>query len=1080
MTALYPPSTRFFAAIFGNEPSALAGAGIYDNEAAGRAAVADGYIFAAISASGSGYIDLWKKVNSGSSTLLKTYPSLAEFEAARDATIAAKDDAEAAAVLTAADREQTGEDAAAAAASAASAAASANSIGSAEEEAAASAAAALDHLNATAAERLIAVNAAGLAVEARDDAIAAASVSGLAEFYDTYADASADLASIPADGVVMVFADENNQGLQTLYRKESGSLVFKIALTELDALYVDGNIGNDANAGTDPEAPLATIAAALTPFNAVKNCTLYLGRGSQFFERNLMVLGKYGKVLPFGQGIDPIIDAAYTATGTWTNHATYTNLWYIDVTFANATTGNASNLSSAWHPAFYDEAESSRVDECGVQRVLNGDVVGGSTVAAANIAALLTIANAAPGRFTVHKTGSTNVEPRSDNGTQFRFYFYPADGSNPNTNGRTVRVVGQEAVISQLGEGVEMDSITLQRCGGKDMMGTVTSNPIKSGKISNCTFLEASVHAIVMGGVTVENCRAKAAYHGDSRRDAGGAYHQFRGQNGDGTSWGSRFRNVEAEGFGYALYSHGNAGPETDEQTVFDADLVRAKNCNALYSCESPTKGVRLKRIDATGLDSIGNFVPKGDVVIEDSEIYLNDPPGGGSFLFVAFAASYAAGRSTKVTLKNSLVVSKSTGLVDTFLFPGGAVLAEFPTVELINSTVIANITDPGNANRNRQSWVLQNSVLTQVNSLFLTGTLTADATSSIECATLVVEDIIASFPNVNSGVLTGVRRQVLTQTIASDDFGFASRSGRNLTYGGTDNGDGTANLTVNFNDANYGRTIRALDAYGSGLHYVGRIVTAGTVGSSQTMVVSPPPSSAFSAKQLQVGHYNKATYRDAITASLATNGESASVPDGTMFTVGMTIVVAKPFSRGSFGIRRVASISGNVITFDLPCEWFRNPSGAASQYNSVDGTTVTGRMALPQVQITFGFPFRQRTTAGENHPSISVVKVEGGTAVSKQITNLPGFTGDIRSDLDTAGTALTSYLRGLHNEAGYFDNGWGVASGDVITVTADAFVDQDRLALLSGPKVSGAYVVDPLCSPAKRGAGYKKAVALN
>lgn len=80
MTALYPPSTRFFAAIFGNEPSALAGAGIYDNEAAGRAAVADGYIFAAISASTEGYIDLWKKVNAGSSTLLKTYPSLAAFE----------------------------------------------------------------------------------------------------------------------------------------------------------------------------------------------------------------------------------------------------------------------------------------------------------------------------------------------------------------------------------------------------------------------------------------------------------------------------------------------------------------------------------------------------------------------------------------------------------------------------------------------------------------------------------------------------------------------------------------------------------------------------------------------------------------------------------------------------------------------------------------------------------------------------------------------------------------------------------------------------------------------------------------
>jgi hypothetical protein len=921
---------------------------------------------------------------------------------------------------------------------------------------------------------------ATLAATAATNAIAAAEASGDVLFYDTYADANSDLSSIPADGVVEVFADENVQGRRTRYRKESGSLVFKISLSELRALYVDSNNGSDSAAGTDPEAPLATIGAALTAFNAVKNCALYLGRGSQFFERNLLILGKYGKVLPFGQGIDPIIDAAYTVSGTWTNHGTYTNLWYIDVTFANATTGSASNLSSAWHPALYDEAESSRVDECGVQRVLNGDVVGGSTVAAANIAALLTIANAAPGRFTVHKTGSTNVEPRSDNGTQFRFYFYPADGSNPNTNGRTVRVVGQDGVISQLGEGVEVDGITLQRSGAKDMMGTITSNPIKAGKIARSTFLEAAVHAMVMGGVTVEECRAKAAYHGDSRRDAGGAFHQFRGQNGDGTSKGVKFINVEAEGFGYALYSHGIPGPETDEQTVFDCDMVRAKNCNELYRCESPTKGIRLNHVRATGLDSIGNLVATGDVVIENSEIFLDDPPEGGSFLFTTFAATYVAGRSSKVTLKNTLVDSRSTGLIDTFLIPGGASVDEYPTFEAIDSTVRANITDPGNANRNRQSWVLQNSILTQVNTLFLTGNLTADATSSIECADLVVEDIIADFPDVDPAVLTGVRRQVQTQTIASDDVSFASLSGRNLTYGGTDNGDGTANLTVNFNDANYGRTIRALDAYGTGSHYVGRIVTAGTAGSAQIMVVSPPPSSAFSTKQLQVGHYNKATYRDAITASLATNGASASVPDGTMFTVGMTIVVAKPFNRGSFGIRRVASISGNVITFDTPCEWFKNVANAASQYNSVDGTTVTGRMALPQVQITFGFPLRQRTTSGENHPSVSVVKVEGGTAVSKQITNLPGFTGDIRCDLDTAGTALASYSLGLHNEEGYFDNGWSVAEGDVMTVTADAFVEQDRLILLSDPKVSGAYVVDPLCGPARRGAGYKKAIALS
>lgn len=916
-------------------------------------------------------------------------------------------------------------------------------------------------------------NATSAALSAAN-ALAAAEASGNVVFYDTYALANAAVVGLSDLQIVQVLVDETMQGQRTLYRKEGGALVFKIALSELRALYVDSNIGNDANAGTDPEAPLATIGAALTPFNAVKNCTLYLGRGSQFFERDLFILGKYGKVLPFGQGLDPVIDAAYTAVGTWINDGTYTNLWYIDVTFDNATFGNASNLSSAWHPALYDEAEDSRVDECGVQRVLNGDVVGGSTVAAATIADLLTIANAAPGRFTVHRTGSTNVEPRSDNGTQFRFYFYPADGSNPNTNGRTVRVVGQEAVISQLGEGVEIDEITLQRCGGKDMMGTVTSNPIKSGKIQRSTFLEAAVHAMVMGGVKVEKCKAKSAYHRDSRRDAGGAFHQFRGQNGDGTSKGVNFLDVEAEGFGYALYSHGIPGPETDEQTVFDADVVRAKDCNALYSCDSPTKGVRLKRVHATGLDSIGNLVPKGGVVIEDSEIFLADPPPAGSFMFQAFGVSFIIGEGAKATFKNSLVVSKSTGLVDSLLIPGGATVDEYPIIELIDSTVIANILDPGNADRNRQSWVLQNSVLTSIGSLFLTGNLTADATSSLEFTDLVVEGVIADFPDVDPAVLTGVRRQVYSQTIELSDLGFVSRAGRVATYSGTPNGDGTADLTLNFNDVNYGRAIRILDAYGSGLHYVGRIVDAGVAGPGD-IIVSPEPTGAFTDKQLQVGYYNKAIYRDPIMASLATDGESASVPDGTMFTEGMTIVVAKPYGRGSYGVRQVAGITGNVIAFDVPCEWFRNVANAASQYNTVDGS-ITGRLELPEVEITFGFPLKQRTTAGEDHPSVSVALVEGGTALSKQSTNLPGFSGDVRSDYDTAGneTPGGTYLIGLHNEEGYFDNGFSVGIDDVMTVTADAFVDQDKLILLNDPLTSGAYIVDPLCGPAKRKSGYQ------
>lgn len=80
------------------------------------------------------------------------------------------------------------------------------------------------------------VSAARSAHEAKQAAEASASV--YYSQYDTKADASADVASIPADATILVYNDESQGGARTIYRKESGSLVFKtVAGMDLDDVY---------------------------------------------------------------------------------------------------------------------------------------------------------------------------------------------------------------------------------------------------------------------------------------------------------------------------------------------------------------------------------------------------------------------------------------------------------------------------------------------------------------------------------------------------------------------------------------------------------------------------------------------------------------------------------------------------------------------------------------------------------------------------------------------------------------------------------------------------------------------------
>ena len=91
-------------------------------------------------------------------------------------------------------------------------------------------------------------------------------------------------------------------------------------------LYVDSVNGDDGNDGLTR----ATAKQTLTAINALgeDDCTYNIARGSRFHERPGFMTGDYALIRAYGSGNKPILDASLPVSGTWTQHGTYTNVWY--------------------------------------------------------------------------------------------------------------------------------------------------------------------------------------------------------------------------------------------------------------------------------------------------------------------------------------------------------------------------------------------------------------------------------------------------------------------------------------------------------------------------------------------------------------------------------------------------------------------------------------------------------------------------------------------------------------------------------------------------------------------------------
>jgi hypothetical protein len=114
---------------------------------------------------------------------------------------------------------------------------------------------------------------------AKNTAIAAAEAAGVDYIENTKADATANLATYAANSIIMVLADESLGGERTLYRKESGVLVYKLTLSP-------GMLFDHKNRPQVPSRLLGNHTAGLTLYRALHDIA---GGTRKYFT--MMVIG---------------------------------------------------------------------------------------------------------------------------------------------------------------------------------------------------------------------------------------------------------------------------------------------------------------------------------------------------------------------------------------------------------------------------------------------------------------------------------------------------------------------------------------------------------------------------------------------------------------------------------------------------------------------------------------------------------------------------------------------------------------------------------------------------------------------
>ena len=906
---------------------------------------------------------------------------------------------------------------------------------------------------------------------------AAAESSGNIKFYATKAELTGTVITALADQqIVEILTDESLNGQRTRYRKESGAFAFKMVLPKTLAFYAHSTLGNDANDGLSPQRPVKTLVRLRAVWGGYTDlynnspsigADVYLMRGSHWYGEYLTGVPPFAKVGACGQGDYPIIDGAMNLfIGTWTYSATW-DAWYQDIVLPQAIQGGYPSANS-WNPGLWPDTVFSRVTDDGLPRILNGDAMPDAaydptkpqttTIAQTSQNGLLAILRDSPiGGFTVFKSGSTSYEPRSPAveyvDTNFRVWMRDPKWPDPNAAGHPTYRIQDMSGLANLSQGCDVSEIVFARNGGKDMVSGNFNNvsgavlpTIGSGQFTDCGFLAFSVHGQVAGGMNNVRCRAIGSYTRMSHKQAGGAYHQFRSQGSQvGTSEGYRNEGCSAERCGVPIYSHGSTGTAPDG-TTFEhdhADIrgLRANDVLSLFAAGTNRKPINVSDCFATNVDDIG---------------VLSGGTMRRSRVFGRLGNRLALGTGSPgdtVTLIDTLIAGTTIGLLDIGI---NATIdpATYPTLNMTRSAIVGTLFNPGSAIRSQMNLAMRDSYIGtfdgggQRDDMFILGTIKTTGSNVIECVSQSIDSLRTLYPGITSGTETGLRRQTWTKTITASDLDFTSTSNFTATYNGTpDSGGASATIVTSYNYGVMYRGVRFVDAYGTGQHYDGIMLSN---PDSSHIIVRPAPTAAFTNKNVVEAKLSP-VMRDAVTAYISTDGLRLNVPDGTRFTVGLYVGMGSiRKSAAAFGLRKIVGITGNILTLDQPCNW--TAQAPTSRYYNDIATPTGYSVPLPTVRISWGWSFVPPHLGGYAYPAYSLAKAEGGTT-----STVAGY--DCR-DCDW--------------ENGYWAGAVPAGIGDVLTLVAEADIPELRLQL-AAPVMSGVFLPKPECFVGKTGIGFTR-----
>lgn len=811
--------------------------------------------------------------------------------------------------------------------------------------------------------------------------------------------------------------------------------------------YCDSLYGNDANAGTDPALPKQSLTALDTLVGTQSNVTIRLARGAHWYGQYPDFSDSaWSRIETYGQGQRPIIDGALNLfVGTWTQDGTYTNCWYQDITLPNPTQGSGPSDVNRWHIGLWDEKPAllpsdvsdttGRINDCWVKRVLNGDPLPDpatfnidqpqtTTIAVTSQAQLLTLVNGYTNTFTVFPTPGTGYEPNDGTPrTAFRVYFHPSDGSNPNTNGRIVRINEQRG-LATLGKGMDVRDVIFARDGGKDMIsgfqdlsGLPRAPSIKdvfSGNFYNCSFWQAGAHGPVCNGMGGYDCDYIGHYMRDAYKGGAGAFHDFRSIGGVNKGRGMPWVRCKAKRFGYMYYCHGGGDGSDQQNRILYVDEGYAEDGAAVAVAGQASQGYWIRGLVARDIDSCGTTAYP-EVTFENCRLVMRASGVNaiGDATNTVSGVTYPASYIGQVRFVNSLVVSLGTML----RLPRGPLVSlsqpQFINLILERSTIYGLIENQTNSFYRQLNITMDRySYLgvfdsggsgTLTSELFPTGIVTAqgpDASGNfgamIEMKRTTPDTIRAQQAGINAGVETGMRLQTFTRTIVLSDLTFVAL---NTAYNATsfvDNGNGTANIVnTGFNGSatNFQRYVRVAGANAGGTDFYGRVLSWNS--NTSITVEGVPTGTSPGTFAVTTGFYRPFPYRDAFTAYVSSGGNtlhSAPVPG---LTVGTIFRVGSPYSNApAFGVRQVTtltdqavSVTGSIATTTLTVtaltSGFLYP-GQTILTGAAAGTTIVSQLTSTEPSGNLG---------GKGTYTVSISQTVASTTLTATSTVLIGLS---------------------------------------------------------------------------------------